>query len=201
VNAPRRRVRWLDFLTFPGILRLGLLLGSMLSVFLFGFLIWNQRPRRYGIDRAASQTRSSSGLLLFPVLGGSRAQVVSGFEDRRGTRQHNAVDIHAKRGTPVVAVDDGTLEQLSNNGQGGLGLYLRSVSSAHCYYYAHLDRYANGLKLGQALIRGQLIGYVGSTGNADDDAPHLHFAVFRLETEQRCARGTPIDPQPLLGGE
>jgi murein DD-endopeptidase MepM/ murein hydrolase activator NlpD len=173
----------------------------MLSVFLFGFLVWNQRPRRHSIDRSASQTRSSSGLLLFPVLGGSRTQVVSGFEDRRGARQHNAVDIRATRGTPVVAVDDGTLEQLSNNGRGGLGLYLRSVSGARCYYYAHLDRYADGLTLGQALIRGQLIGYVGSTGNAADDAPHLHFAVFRLEPEQRCARGTPIDPRPLLGGE
>jgi murein DD-endopeptidase MepM/ murein hydrolase activator NlpD len=116
----------------------------------------------------------------------------------RGARRHGAVDIFAPRGTPVLAVSDGTLERLSQGGQGGLALYQRAASGDRCYYYAHLDRYAGGLTPGLALSRGQPLGAVGSTGNADASSPHLHFAVLERGKGQSCTQGTPVDPFPLL---
>jgi murein DD-endopeptidase MepM/ murein hydrolase activator NlpD len=188
-----------DLATCSGAFRLGLLLGAFLSVSLFGLVLWRTKQGGRGTRPPSATTSARSSIrLLFPVPSGSRSGLESGFTERRGTRRHEAVDIHAERGAPVLAVSDGKLERMSNNRQGGKGLYQRSPTGALCYYYAHLERYANGLSPGQPLTRGQLLGYVGSTGNASENAPHLHFAVFRLAAGQSCSDGQAIDPYPLF---
>jgi murein DD-endopeptidase MepM/ murein hydrolase activator NlpD len=194
----REGSRLFDLSTCSGAFRLGLLLGTALSVWLFSLVLWrSKQDARRASPPLKTATRSSSRL-LFPVPSGSRSGLESGFAERRGARRHEAVDIHADRGAPVLAVSDGTLERLSNSSQGGKGLYHRSVTGEWCYYYAHLERYAAGLSRGQRLTRGQLLGHVGSTGNASENAPHLHFAVFRLAAAQNCSEGRPVDPFPLL---
>jgi murein DD-endopeptidase MepM/ murein hydrolase activator NlpD len=142
------------------------------------------------------------GSLMIPVAGVTAGQLQDTFDDNRGggERAHEALDIMAPRGTPVLAAGDGTVEKLFTSVRGGLTIYEFDPDATHAYYYAHLDRYAAGLAEGKRLKRGDLIGYVGSTGNASEDAPHLHFAIFVLGPEKRWWQGTAIDPYPLLGG-
>lgn len=137
--------------------------------------------------------------LRIPVEGVAPTALTNTYDDARGEgRRHDALDIMAARGTPVLAVADGRVEKLFDSERGGLTLYQFEPSGRFAYYYAHLDRYAAGIAEGQALRRGEVIGYVGSTGNAAEDAPHLHFAIFRLGREQRWWEGDPINPYPLL---
>lgn len=139
-----------------------------------------------------------SGLVV-PVQGVTPAQLSPTFEDARGEgRVHEALDIMAPTGTPVLAVADGHVEKLFDSKQGGLTIYQFEPGGRHAYYYAHLDRYAPGLVEMQQVRQGEVIGYVGSTGNADPSAPHLHFAIFVLGPEKQWWKGTPIDPWPLL---
>lgn len=111
-----------------------------------------------------------------------------------GSRGHEAVDIIAPRNTPVLAVDDGKIERLFLSRQGGITIYQFDEKERYCYYYAHLERYAEGLREGQDVDKGDVIGYVGTSGNAPRDTPHLHFAIFQLTPEKRWWTGTPIDP-------
>jgi peptidoglycan LD-endopeptidase LytH len=136
--------------------------------------------------------------LTIPVRGIDRDELRDSFSDRRGARSHEAVDIMAPRGTPVIAADQGRIEKLFTSDAGGLTIYQFDPSGSYCYYYAHLDRYADGLKQGAAVTRGQVIGYVGSTGNAAEQAPHLHFAIFQLTDERKWWKGTAINPFPAL---
>ncbi len=136
--------------------------------------------------------------LLIPVQGVAPQALADTYTQARGGRQHEAMDIMAARGTPVVAVDDGRLVKLFHSVPGGLTLYQFDPSGQLAYYYAHLDRYADGLKEGAMLKRGQVIGYVGSTGNAAPDGPHLHFAVFRLGPEKLWWKGEPVNPYAAL---
>jgi murein DD-endopeptidase MepM/ murein hydrolase activator NlpD len=141
---------------------------------------------------------SAAGMLL-PVAGIKPAQLTDTFTQARGTgRLHDAIDIMAARGTPVLAAVDGKVEKLFTSKQGGLTIYEFDPAATHAYYYAHLDRYAAGLVEGMPLKRGDVIGYVGSTGNANPDAPHLHFAIFELGPEKHWWQGTAINPFPLL---
>jgi murein DD-endopeptidase MepM/ murein hydrolase activator NlpD len=138
--------------------------------------------------------------LIVPVDGVDRDDLRDTFADKRGAgRMHEALDIMAPRHTPVLAVEDGTIAKLFNSqGGGGITVYQFDPSGRYSYYYAHLERYAPGLREGQAVKRGQTIGYVGSTGNASADAPHLHFGIFRLTPEKRWWQGEPINPYPVL---
>ena len=136
--------------------------------------------------------------LSIPVRGMRADQLMPSFKQVRGTRPHEAIDILAARGTPIVAVEDGKVAKLFTSKAGGLTVYQFDPVSRYAYYYAHLDRYEEGLSDGQSLRRGQVIGYVGSTGNADPKAPHLHFAIFRLGPERRWWQGTAIDPYPVF---
>lgn len=137
--------------------------------------------------------------LLIPVQGVGAAQLQDTFTDSRAQgRSHEAIDIMAPAGTPVLAVADGTVEKLFTSDAGGLTVYQFEPSGRYAYYYAHLQGYAPGLAEKQALRRGDVIGYVGSTGNANPVAPHLHFAVFELGPERRWWQGTAINPYPLL---
>ena len=137
--------------------------------------------------------------LIVPVAGIPPAALMDTFEEKRpGQRSHEAIDIVAPRGTPVHAVDDGTLAKLFTSVPGGLTLYQFDPDGNLAYYYAHLDRYAPGLKEGMTLRRGDLIGYVGSTGNASPATPHLHFAVFRLGPQRHWWQGQAVNPYPAL---
>jgi murein DD-endopeptidase MepM/ murein hydrolase activator NlpD len=139
--------------------------------------------------------------LAMPLPNLRPAQLLDTYADPRGSsRQHEALDIMAPAGTPVLAVADGQVAKLFTSDQGGLTLYQFDPTGRYAYYYAHLLGYAAGLAEKQQVKRGQVIGYVGSTGNASPDAPHLHFAVFVLGPEKQWWKGTPINPYPLLGG-
>lgn len=136
--------------------------------------------------------------LRLPVQGVPASALVDTYSQSRGTHPHEAIDILAPRGTPVVAVDDGTIVKLFNSKPGGITVYEFDPDGRLSYYYAHLDRYAEGLHEGMQVKRGDLLGYVGSTGNADARTPHLHFAVFKLGPEKRWWEGTPVNPYAAL---
>jgi murein DD-endopeptidase MepM/ murein hydrolase activator NlpD len=104
----------------------------------------------------------------------------------------------APKGTRVFAVEDGTVAKLFRSVAGGLTIYQFDPTGEYAYYYAHLDSYANGMREGQMIRRGQTIGYVGSTGNASATAPHLHFGIYRLGPEHRWWKGDAMNPYPLL---
>ena len=132
--------------------------------------------------------------LAIPVEGVAVAELRDTFDDGRPGHRHEAIDIAAPRGTRVLAVDDGRLVKLFASVPGGLTIYQFDPGERFAYYYAHLDGYAEGIREGMPLRRGQVIGYVGSTGNASPAAPHLHFAVFRLGPERRWWKGEAINP-------
>jgi len=136
--------------------------------------------------------------LTIPVEGVRGDQLVRTFDDRRGSRVHEAIDILAPLGTPIMAVEGGHVARLFFSKAGGITIYQFDPSEKFCYYYAHLDRYAEGIKDGDPIRKGQIVGYVGTSGNAAKDTPHLHFAVFRLTPEKRWWEGTPIDPYDVL---
>ena len=137
--------------------------------------------------------------LSLPVEGIERETLLDNFEERRGgSRRHEAIDILAPRNTPVLAVADGTIAKLFDSVPGGHTIYQFDPSGRYCYYYAHLERYARDLEEGDRVERGDVIGYVGTSGNAPPNTPHLHFAVYRLGPEKRWWEGEPLNPFPLL---
>lgn len=148
-----------------------------------------------GADRLIPE---SSPKLSMPVVGVEANRLPDTFTDKRDGRRHEALDIAAARGTPVLAAGRGSVAKLFTSREGGLTVYEFDDSGKWCYYYAHLDRYAAGLQEGMPLHVGEVIGYVGTTGNAPPNAPHLHFAVFRLGPEKKWWKGTAVDPLPLL---
>lgn len=120
------------------------------------------------------------------------------FYDTRDGHMHEALDIPAPRGTPVLAAAEGNVAKLFTSKQGGLTVYQFDDSQQYAFYYAHLDHYAPGLKEGMLLRKGDTLGFVGTTGDAPKDSPHLHFAVFKLGPEKSWWKGTPLDPLPML---
>jgi murein DD-endopeptidase MepM/ murein hydrolase activator NlpD len=137
--------------------------------------------------------------IRIPLDGVSAADVQDTFDQARGSeRRHEATDILAPRGTPVLAADDGVIRKLFLSKPGGITIYQFDPAEQFCYYYAHLDRYADGLREGMTVQKGDVIGYVGTTGNAPTNTPHLHFAIFQLGPEKRWWEGTPINPYPIL---
>jgi murein DD-endopeptidase MepM/ murein hydrolase activator NlpD len=143
---------------------------------------------------------ATPGSLLIPVEGIAAAQLTDTFNQTRGgTRRHEALDIMAPAGTPVVAAAPGTIEKLFLSDAGGNTVYVRSADRRTLYYYAHLQAYARGLEEGMAIEQGQPLGTVGSTGNANPAAPHLHFAMMRTTPDSKWwEQATPINPFPLL---
>jgi murein DD-endopeptidase MepM/ murein hydrolase activator NlpD len=142
-----------------------------------------------------------SGLAL-PVVGIKPNQLVDTYDAARGAgRRHDAIDIMAAEGTPVIAAADGRIEKLFNSVRGGTTIYERSADGQWIYYYAHLSAYAPGLSEGQEVKRGQVIARVGHTGDASPDGPHLHFAVNRMAAGEHWWNGTAINPYPLLAGK
>lgn len=140
--------------------------------------------------------------LLVPVQGVKADQLTDTFHQPRGEqRQHEALDIMAPTGTPVLAAADGKVVKLFQSKPGGLTVYQFDPGEQYAYYYAHLDRYADNIKEGMDVKRGDVVGYVGATGNADPNAPHLHFAVVALTPEKQWWKGTPLNPFPLMSDQ
>ena len=142
--------------------------------------------------------------LAIPVLGVEQDDLVDTYTQSRagGARSHDAIDIMAPEGTPVIAAAPGTVEKIYfSDGGGGNTVYVRSEDGRWSYYYAHLQSYAPALKEGQKVERGQLLGRVGHTGNANPEGPHLHFAINRMAPGQKWYDGEPINPYPLLAGK
>jgi murein DD-endopeptidase MepM/ murein hydrolase activator NlpD len=159
-------------------------------------------PAPAGPQAAPAGGPARAGALLLPVQGIGAAQLQDTFTDARSEgRVHDAIDILAPAGTPVLAVADGTIEKLFDSDRGGLTVYQFEPGGRYCYYYAHLQRYADGLAEKQAVTRGQVIGYVGSTGNASAEAPHLHFEIHRLGPEKQWWKGESLNPYPVLRGD
>jgi peptidoglycan LD-endopeptidase LytH len=154
---------------------------------------------RTASDRSSPPVAATTGLmptgrLRVPIDGVEVEALKGGFDERRGTHPHEAVDILAPRNTPVLAVESGTIAKLFVSNAGGITIYQFDPSGRLAYYYAHLEKYADGLHEGQAVAQGDVIGYVGTTGNAPPGTPHLHFAVFELDETHRWWKGKAIDP-------
>lgn len=184
--------------------RLGwfLLLTFVAVAVLFGLMIGPGEVEPAARQKAEPAARSGipSGKLLIPVAGVARNQLTNSWGDSRGggTRRHNAIDIMAPRGTPVVAAADGVVEKLFDSVNGGRTIYVRSDDERTIYYYAHLDAYRAGLREGLPVRTGDVIGAVGSTGSASEDAPHLHFEIKRMAEGERWWQGTEVNPYPIL---
>jgi murein DD-endopeptidase MepM/ murein hydrolase activator NlpD len=179
---------------------------------LFGS-VWLHRPAPETAQLAATgaggeavtvaRAPTGSGLVI-PVAGVTAGDLRDTFSDSRGggSRQHEALDIMAPRGTPVIAAAAGTIEKLFRSDAGGNTIYVRSPDRTTIHYYAHLDRYADGLHERQRVAQGQTLGTVGSTGDASADAPHLHFEIMQTTPSAKWYEpATSIDPYPLLTGK
>jgi len=136
--------------------------------------------------------------LGMPLAGIDASKLADTFHDARAGHMHEALDIPAPRGTPVLAVAEGNVAKLFTSKQGGLTVYQFDNTQQYAFYYAHLDKYAPGLKEGMLLRKGDTLGYVGTTGDAPKNAPHLHFAVFKLGPDHNWWQGTALNPLPML---
>lgn len=204
--ASRRR---LDLETVPGLLGAGIVAGLLLSAFAIGawFVVGpgavTAPPPGPGAAVASAISLASARELRareldFPVEGFPREKLTDTFDEARTGHVHEAADIMAPRNTPVRAVEAGTIARLLQNASGGITIYQLDPSRRYIYYYAHLERYADGLREGLAVDRGQVIGYVGTTGNAPRNAPHLHFAIFRVLDPKQWWGGAPVNPYLVL---
>ena len=138
------------------------------------------------------------GTIVIPVLGVQASALRDSFSAHRAGHEHRAIDILAPRGTPVIAAVDGTIRKLFTSAAGGITIYETDPAEEMIYYYAHLDRYANGIVEGQSVRQGDVIGYVGTTGNAPANTPHLHFAITILPPSKEWWKGDAVDPYPIL---
>jgi peptidoglycan LD-endopeptidase LytH len=172
----------------------GAVLGSLL---LASFLAWSFAAGGASATRDDVDRLRGRGLQL-PVAGVRPAELRDSFTESRRGHTHEAIDIAAKRGTPVLAVEAGTIEGLVRGDVGGLSVRQLDPTARYRYYYAHLDAYAPGLREGAAVRKGDVIGYVGTTGNAPEDAPHLHFAIFEVGGGEAGSLGLAVNPYPLL---
>ena len=158
-----------------------------------------EATRSSGPKSAATTGVIAAMPLRVPIDGANVDAFKGGFAERRDGRAHEAIDVLAPRNTPVHAVADGTIAKLFySKGGGGITLYQFDPTGSVAYYYAHLERYADDIKEGQHVSKGQVIGYVGTSGNAPPNTPHLHFAVFELDADRKWWKGRAIDPYPLF---
>lgn len=151
------------------------------------------------VDAIPSDLLARDEMVAIPVRGIDAADLRGSFGDARSEgRRHNAIDIRAPLGTPVLSATDGTVRKLFTSRAGGLTIYVFDKRNRYVYYYAHLARYADGLIEGKKVRQGEIIGYVGATGNAAAAGPHLHFAIEKLPRTLEWSKGSAIDPYPVL---
>jgi murein DD-endopeptidase MepM/ murein hydrolase activator NlpD len=153
-----------------------------------------------GVNQSiGSSPPADSSALMIPVVGIRREQLQDTFNDSRSEgRVHNAMDIMAPLGTPVVAVADGEIAKFFDSERGGITIYQYSRDRRYVYYYAHLQKRADNLKEKDFVRRGTIIGYVGDTGNSGAGNYHLHFTVTSIAEGQSIFEGTDVNPYPLL---
>ncbi len=182
-----------------GRLRRRLVLGIGAGAIVAGWLVTMRAWTGWQAPAAPDTRTLADRHLTIPVMGIGRDKLVRSYHDARSAdHEHEAIDILAPRDTAVVAVEDGTIAKLFLSKPGGNTIYQFDPGREYAYYYAHLERYAEGLKEGDAVRRGQVIGFVGTSGNAPKNTPHLHFAIFRLTPDKHWWQGTPIDPFDIL---
>jgi peptidoglycan LD-endopeptidase LytH len=187
--------RLFELRTVRGIIFSGMAAGATLATVITAWEL-AKRLRAAAAEAPPEELRQRG--LEFPVVIAPR-RMADSFDDPRGrSRLHRAVDIMAPRGSPVRAVDGGTIVRLASGGAGGTTIYQHDAEARFCYYYAHLQGYAPGLREGQEVARGDVIAYVGTTGNAPATAPHLHFAIYRLADGTEACNGPPVNPYPLF---
>jgi murein DD-endopeptidase MepM/ murein hydrolase activator NlpD len=138
--------------------------------------------------------------LLLPLSNLRKEDLLDSFNESRGNHIHEAIDILAPRNTAILAVEDGSIVRLWYSVPGGITIYQFDSEQKYEYYYAHLERYAVGLKEGDRMKRGQVIGYVGTSGNAPENTPHLHFTIFKLTDEKQWWEGTAVNPYLVYKG-
>jgi peptidoglycan LD-endopeptidase LytH len=146
----------------------------------------------------ARELKELSAALGIPVQGVVRADLRDSYTESRGDRSHEAIDILVARGTPVLSAADGRVLRLFDSKPGGLMVYATDASERFILLYGHLDGYAPGIVDGMTIRRGQVIGYVGTTGNASEDTPHLHFGILRGRPDVSWSKGVAANPFPLL---
>lgn len=146
----------------------------------------------------AVATTGNATKLRLPVEGIDVDVLKGGFNEARAGHRHEAVDMLSPRNTPVHAVEDGTIAKLFVSKAGGNTIYQFDPTGRYAFYYAHLERYETGLREGAKVARGEVIGYVGTSGNAPPETPHLHFAVFELGPERQWWKGKAVDPYPMF---
>lgn len=156
------------------------------------------RPKPLAFPETGAAVSLAGGALAIPVVGVKKEHLRDQFAERRGSRRHEAIDIMAPQGTPVVAALDGRIRRLFVSEAGGNTIYLADPAEQFIYYYAHLDRYAEDLSEGKPVLRGEVIGYVGTSGNAAENAPHLHFGIARLPPTKEWWKGEAINPYAVL---
>ena len=187
--------------------RFGLIVAGLIGLLLIGFvsIVHVTGPGWSGVGGGTSGPKVTaatpfSGAVMIPVQGVAASALHDDWAEPRGggTREHHAIDIMAARGTPVLAAADGSIEKLFQSKLGGTTIYERSADGGTVFYYAHLDHYVPTLVEGQAVRAGQEIAAVGSTGDADPGAPHLHFEIHRMAPGERWWQGTEINPYPVL---
>lgn len=182
--------------------RLGLVVLGLLA--LAGAALASMTTIRFGDgdERRPRQPEAQPGMggdLAIPVQGFARSSLADSWGDKRGGgRGHHGIDLMAEQGTPVVAARDGVVEKLFHSDLGGTTLYLRSPDRRWTYYYAHLAGYASGVREGLRVPAGQVLGYVGDTGDAGPGNYHLHFSASRTKPGQRWWEGEDVNPYPLL---
>ncbi len=149
-----------------------------------------------------SPTDLEARRLLVPVAGVAPSKLEDTFGDGRdgGERAHHAIDILAPRGTPILSADDGRILRMTSNTLGGITMYTADTDNRFVYYYAHMDHYNDAMSPGRSIVKGDTLGFVGTTGNAPKDTPHLHFQVMRWPADGKYWNGEPIDPYEALGG-
>lgn len=147
-------------------------------------------------DQAIKELRQKH--LAMPIAGIDAQRLKGSFYEKRGGQLHHAVDILSPRNTPVVAVENGKLARLFTSKAGGLTIYHVDPSNQYVYYYAHLEKYADGLKDGDQLKKGQVIGYVGTSGNAPENTPHLHFSVGVMGPDKKTWQAADVDPYEVF---
>jgi murein DD-endopeptidase MepM/ murein hydrolase activator NlpD len=181
--------------------RIGWIFLTLLAAVVVGFLFL-VHPGKWTRPVAATTVTTSTAWLV-PVAGVARSALADTYADPRGggSRDHRAIDIAAPAGTPVLAARAGTVEKLYDSPDGGRTIYVRTEDGKQSIYYAHLDHYVDGLREGQKVAQGDMIGFVGSTGNANPAAPHLHFAIHEMGPANKWYEGTPVDPYPYLAGK
>ncbi len=170
-------------------------------------MFWSRSFRRPQRVRSSHTSLPNGDLKLvepeltiatLPIEGLKASELHDNFEEIHNGHRHEAIDIIAPNGAPAHAVVDGTIRTLFFSKAGGNTIYEFDQTCVYCYYYAHLDQYADGLYEGMHVSRGTGIGYVGSTGDAALAAPHLHFAIYQLGPDKRWWKSTPVNPYPIL---